>query len=208
MANKIYYVYVLKTSINEVFYVGKGSGDRMYKHIKIAQGKSRNRDKNPKLYNKISHILKNGGYVITEPIAQFRNEKDCFNHEIQTIKKYGIENLCNLTTGGEGTSGYLLSEETKQKMSNAKKKYWSERKNNPRIVSDETRKKISESKRGEKNPSYWKGKKLSDEVKQKMSNAKKNTIFSDEHKRKISESLKGRKLSEKHKDNLRKPKNK
>ena len=55
---KKFYVYFLKSDDNKIIYVGKGSGDRMYKHIHIANGKSVNRSKNLKLYNKISSIRK------------------------------------------------------------------------------------------------------------------------------------------------------
>ena len=196
---KIFYVYVLKTVDGNIFYVGKGSGDRMYQHIKIAKGNSLSRKKNPKLYNKISSILNSGGYVNSEVIFSSKLENECFSKEVEIIESIGLNNLCNLTTGGEGTSGYKLSEETKKKMSEAKK-------GKKRVFSDEHRKKLSEAKK--KNPiNAWKGKKLSEETKKKMSEAKRGKEFSDEHKKNTSEALKGRELTQEHKDNIRTSKN-
>ena len=199
---KLFYVYFLKTNEDEVIYVGKGSGDRMYKHTKIAKGKSKNRKKNPKLYNKISSVIRKGGYIKPEVIFESTIESKCLEKEVFLIKEIGLSNLCNLTEGGEGTSGYRLSEETKKKMSEANKGV------KRGEVTAETRKKLSKALKGDNNPKYWKDKKLSKETKKKMSEAKKGRKFSDEHKKKISEALKGRKLSQEHKDNMSKSKNK
>ena len=49
------------------------------------------------------------------------NEKDALALEIFTIAKYGRENLCNYTDGGEGSSGRIVSDECKRKISNSKK---------------------------------------------------------------------------------------
>jgi len=163
MENK-FYVYQLRTSDDEIIYIGKGSGDRMNKHVKIANHNSKNRNKNPKLYNKISSIIKNGGYVIPEILFESESEELCLTKEVELIKEIGLENLCNLTEGGEGTSGYKLSEETKKKMSEAKK-------GKKRIFSEEHKKNISKGKIGHKG--YWEGKELSEETRAKMSAAKK-----------------------------------
>jgi len=36
MNKKFYVYYLISSNDNNVFYVGKGSGDRMYQHVKIA----------------------------------------------------------------------------------------------------------------------------------------------------------------------------
>jgi|TARA_B110000259_G_scaffold144359_1_gene162571 hypothetical protein len=192
---KKYYVYQLKTSDGDIIYIGKGTGDRINKHVKIANHKSKNRDKNPKLYNKINSTINKGGYIIPEILFESELEGLCLDEEIRIITEIGLKNLCNLTEGGEGTSGYKLSEETKAKMSASKKGV----KRGP--MSEETKAKISASKKGSKG--YWEGKVLSDETKQKMSDIKKGKEFSEEHKQNISEALTGRKLSEEHKANLK-----
>lgn len=40
--------------------------------------------------------------------------------EIETIERYGLNNLCNMTDGGEGISGFSFNEVSKQKMAIAK----------------------------------------------------------------------------------------
>ena len=110
----------------------------------------------------------------------------------------------NLTEGGEG---YQCSEETRLKMSRAKKGI---KKGPPSI---ETKKKISESNKGKhrseearlKMSNIRKGIPRSEEFKRKISNAQKGKYLSEEHKRKISESMKGKKhqpLSAEHKRKL------
>lgn len=121
MGDKIFYVYQLVTSDDELIYVGKGSGTRMNKYMQIAMGNSVNRTKNPKLYNKIRKIINSGGFITPKVLFESTSEIDCLNEEVRMIDDIGLENLCNLTNGGEGTSGYNLSEETKMKMSIAKK---------------------------------------------------------------------------------------
>jgi len=93
------------------------------------------------------------------------------NEEIKLIGDIGLENLCNLTIGGEGTSGYNLSEETKMKMSKAKKKEWED----GRVMSDEHKEKLLENPQlfKEGHRGHWKDKSLSEETKMKMSKAKK-----------------------------------
>lgn len=174
MENLIFYVYKLITSENEVIYIGKGSGNRMHKHTQIAMGNSINRTKNPKLYNKIKKIISNGGFIVPEIVFKSTSEIDCLNEEVKLIKEIGLDNLYNLTIGGEGTSGYSLSEKTKMKMSQAKKgiKRFSHGK---REISKKHKEKLLKNpqifKKG--HDGYWKNKSLSEETKAKMSQAKK-----------------------------------
>ena len=159
MATK-HYVYRLKTSDGEIIYIGKGSGTRMFKLVQIANGNSLAKKRNSKLYNKISSVIRIGGYVFPEVIFESENESDCLNMEIKLIREIGKQNLCNLTDGGEGTSGYLLSEETKRKISVA-------RTGVKRMFSAQHRFHISQALKGHSCP--WKGKTLSEETKRKMS---------------------------------------
>jgi hypothetical protein len=186
--NTKFYVYQLKTSNGEIFYIGKGNGDRMYKHIRISKGNSINKSKNPKLYNKISNELRRGGYITPEILFESESENECLVKEIELISKIGKENLCNLTDGGEGTSGYKLSEETKRKMSLSKigKK---------RIFTDEHKQHLSKSLTGK--IGYWRGKKLSEETKRKMSEngkGKNKGPISKEHRQAIIDGIKKKKM--------------
>jgi NUMOD3 motif len=91
-------------------------------------------------------------------------------------KDIGTGILRNRTDGGDGVSGFVRSEETKQKLSEAGK---------GRTHSEETRKKISESQ---------KGRTLSEETRKKMSESLKGKKHSEESKKKMSESKKAKRL--------------
>ena len=86
--------------------------------------------------------------------------------EIKTIKKYNSFNKgYNGNLGGVGNKGYVMSDETKKKLSKI-----NSGKNHPmygKSISEETKRKISKSKLGSKNPMY--GKHLSEEHKKKLS---------------------------------------
>ena len=103
MNKKFYVYYLISSNDNNVFYVGKGSGDRMYQHVKIAVRDGKKKLSNPKLYNKIVSLLNNGHQVISQIIFESYDEKTCLNHEVEKIKEIGLNNLCNITEGGEGS---------------------------------------------------------------------------------------------------------
>ena len=68
--DKNYYVYhLISTENDKIFYVGKGSGNRMYEHEKIAKNNRKNKLTNPKLYNKISSLF-NKGYEMNYTLAK------------------------------------------------------------------------------------------------------------------------------------------
>ncbi len=187
-----YYTYTLiDPRTDEPFYVGRGQKLRMYEHVKdVQRGRIPNKN-NRKLANKINKILSFNLNVKYKKILITENGKEAFNKEKELITEIGLENLCNLTEGGEGFRG-KHTEETKRKISEATKG-----ENNPFFAkshTEETKQKISKN-----NARYFLGKKLPEETKQKISKSNKGRIFSDKHRKKLSESLKGRKLSEEHK---------
>lgn len=96
-------------------------------------------------------------------------------------KKVGVENCYNITDGGVGGTSkgkhWKLSEETKRKMSEAKK---------GRKLSEEHRRKLSEAKKGKKHSP------LSEEIKRKISEANKGKQHSGEWKKMMSEAKKGK----------------
>lgn len=164
----MHYVYYLISSIdNSIFYVGKGSGTRMFKHIEIAKGTNEKlKSRNPHLYRKINEIVRNGGTVICQKIYESVDENEAYKQEELEISQIGLENLTNIHPGGKGGKGGKRkpwTEERKQKLRETLKK-------NPRPkrkMTDEQRERLSKSLKG-KAVSYWKGKKLSDETKEKM----------------------------------------
>ena len=63
-------------------------------------------------------------------------------------KDLGVGCLVNMTNGGEGTKGVIISEEKRKKISET---------STGRIFSEETKQKLKEGKVGEKNPMFGKG---------------------------------------------------
>jgi hypothetical protein len=154
------------------YYIGKGSGRR----IDNPSGKSVN------LPPKERRIF----------LKRNLTEEEAFRHEVYMIALYGRKDmgtgiLWNFTDGGDGTSGYRPTEETRKKLSEAGK-------GNKKLLgykhSDETRKRISEK---------LKNKKHSDETRRKISKklkGKQNCLgrkLSEETRRKMSEAQKGEK---------------
>jgi hypothetical protein len=182
---KKYYVYVFIDPRDEsIFYVGKGSGNRISAH--------RPQKHNPHLFSKLEKIRKLGLIVRREIIANFSDEAEAYEFERNFINEIGIENLTNIAPGGLGGPGYSgpdhpmygkhQTEAARAKMSEkVKAAYADGRLDN----------------RGQKSPNY--GKELSSEHKQKLSAAHKGEKhyyygkeLTEEHKRKKSETLKRR----------------
>ena len=131
---EIFYVYRL--SSNSIpFYIGKGKRTETYDRIEYHLKYWRH-NKNKKLVNKINRLE---GIFDIEILFESKNEQECLDLETKLIKEINKENLCNLTEGGEGSSGFCHSEESKQKIS-----IW--RKGKP--LSEETCKKIAQNKKG------------------------------------------------------------
>ena len=101
MPNKIYYTYLWLREDGTPYYVGKGSGKRSH----ISQGHGVHRPKDS------ARIL----------VQEFPSEVDAFAAERFLIDYYGRLDLgagClrNLTTGGEGSSGIVMSTATRERM--------------------------------------------------------------------------------------------
>ena len=101
----MYYTYGhYKADSKELFYIGKGKGNRS--HEKDSRS------------NYWQNIVNKHGYTI-EIFAEWKSEKDGFIHEKFLIECFGdLTDLCNLTEGGEGCSGYVWSDEQKAKLKN------------------------------------------------------------------------------------------
>jgi len=158
-----FYIYCLAID-KEILYIGKGKKNRSKKHLPLLlEGKH----PNPKLqnkFNKTEQKEKLQDFIIYENLS----ETSAFQYEIELIKQIGIENLCNLTNGGEGgdcitnnprrleiikksaTSriGRKTSKETIQKIQNSKQNWY----HSPEY--EEFKKKMSESRKGSNNPMY------------------------------------------------------
>jgi hypothetical protein len=129
-----FYVYELSTN-NIPFYIGKGKKTENYNRIDYHLNYWKH-NKNNKLKNKINKLK---GIFDIEILFESKDEQECLNLEIELIKEIGKGNLCNLTDGGEGVSGFNHSDETKQKIS-----IWRKGK----LLSKETCNNISNNKKG------------------------------------------------------------
>ena len=111
-----HYVYTLAYPDGGVFYVGKGSGDRISSHEEEAL--LGNGD-NPHKERVIRSIWRAGGQVKKDIVAYFPSEEEALAYEVFLIKNvYGRENLTNLTMGGKGhaTSEVLVDGKAMKKL--------------------------------------------------------------------------------------------
>ena len=150
-----YYTYAYLREDKTPYYIGKGTGNRIYSTNRII--------KPPKDKSRIIYLKQN------------LTEKEAFKHEIYMIGVFGRKDLgtgilVNMTNGGEGASGWVPSEETRKRIGAANKKSlkgkkipeevkqkqsntWKEKlKNNPRPMSyyTENIKKMAERNRTDK----------------------------------------------------------
>lgn len=125
----MFYTYIHYTSDGNVpFYIGKGKGNR----FKALSGRNR----------WWSFKVKKHGFV-PEILAYWKNEQEAFEHEkflISCFTAIGFK-LVNLTNGGEGCSGLVRSEESKEKVRKA---------NTGKVFSEERKKNIADSITGRK----------------------------------------------------------
>lgn len=97
------YVHCRKTD-NKVFYVGKGS-------VKRANIKS------PSARNEYwGRVAKKHGFYCVIVYRNLTNEK-ANEIEVNLISEFGKENLCNLTNGGDGSPGRVVTDDMKLLMS-------------------------------------------------------------------------------------------
>lgn len=104
-----------RADTGEVFYVGKGKWTPLKRYIRASTTSKRNIH-----WKRI--VAKAGGFT-HHVIVEFLAEPDALADEVQRIASYGRRNiggvLCNITAGGEGQSGIVMSEGTKQKIAAA-----------------------------------------------------------------------------------------
>ena len=163
-----YYTYAYLREDRTPYYIGKGKDNRAYVKRHIV---------NPPPKNRIIYLKQN------------LTEEEAFKHEIYMIAIFGRKDLgkgilYNRTNGGEGNSGLIHSEESKDKMRAAKK---------GSNHSDETKAKMSERNR---KMGRWCG---SDNPALKRKGKKLEKPFSDEHRKKLSEVQKGNQKHKGHK---------
>ena len=191
-----YYVYTLSYN-GEIFYVGKGTGLRMFIHEKRAR-KGIKSNNNTSLFEKIQLIIESRDNIEYNKIFETDDECEAYKFEVEVIEKIGLDNLCNLTKDWTKTS---VSDRVSAGLSKSKK--WKEVQMMKK--SSKMREYYKMINSGENNPRYGKnnteahmtaiknsliGIPKSEEHRKKISDAITGITRSDEFKQKISESLK------------------
>lgn len=153
----MFYTYAHFRPDNSVFYIGKGQRNRAFD--KVSRSK------------KWKAIVQESGHKV-EILAHWPTEQEAFEHEIFLIECFRSMGapLVNVSKGGYGASGYrhteIHLERMKLIMSGSKNHFFG------KSHADETKQKISEAKK--KNPTrYWLGKSRAEETKIKLSEASK-----------------------------------
>lgn len=195
-----FYVYIYKKPDGTPFYVGKGKGERMFDHLTEAKKGVKSLK-----CNIIRKIWRNGKEPLIEKVKENLLEHEAFELEKSLISKYGRINkktgtLANLTDGGEGAGGQVLSAETKEKLRQLGlgRKHTEESKTKMKLIAlSKGTAVVFDEKVREKIRQALIGRKLSDETKRKISDACKGKPptfkgrkHSDETRKKISESIK------------------
>ena len=154
-------IYLYRNKINNKVYVGQ----TLYEHRRFLAHKSAKRKS--LFHNAVNKYgFDNFEYVILHKCIS--NNDDFIKEELNFWERFYIRefnsvypNGYNLTDGGDGTSGYKFSDDTKTKMSVTRNDYY------------------------KSNDPYWKNKKFSYETRQKISNALKGRSLSDDTIKKL-----------------------
>ena len=181
-----FYTYCYLDENNKPYYVGKGCGGRI------------NAPHECGLPPKERRIF----------LKQGLTEEESFKHEVYMIyvlgrKDLGTGCLVNRTCGGHGTAGWVMSEETKLKISEAatgRPRPDMRGENNP-LRNPEVAKRVAEAKRGKPRDAETKqkiresltGRKDTPEVRQRKSDASRGKSKSQTHRENISKAKSGEK---------------
>ena len=163
--SSIYYIYAyIRSSDGTPYYIGKGSGNRACKkHGKISVPKDHSR-----IIIMESGLTEIGSFALERRYIRWYGRKDLGN---------GI--LRNMTDGGDGASGRIVSDAVRLKVAESNKN---------RNYSQEFREKHRKLKIGQNNHFY--GRKHSEEWKTNHGQKMRGRRLSEEHKKKISEAKK------------------
>lgn len=192
-----YYVYIHSLASGQIFYIGKGKDKRAWS----SSGRSAR-------WREIA----SSGFIVDIVHCQL-SEVDALEKERELIKLHK-DSICNVTSGGQGISGYRHSEESKRKIAEKNKLIQT-----GKVRSKEHREAIGNGSRGKKKSKEMvaklkatknqdKYKKIAAEVGRRnatdqdirkkrfasLSKAMKGRVFSNEHRVNLSRSQGGKKV--------------
>lgn len=98
MGEKFYVYHLIDPRDGSTFYVGKGTGDRYKHHERDA---ARLRFANSEKESRIHEIWDSGKKVRRKKVKTFASESAALAFEKYEIERIGIENLTNISPGGE-----------------------------------------------------------------------------------------------------------
>ena len=116
-----FYVYVLCRPNGKPFYVGKGSGRRIFDHDAEAR-----RDCACYKCRVIRKIWRNGGEIVRYTVFTTDDEDTAYAYEAELIAMHGRSNLTNGTDGGIGGRGATPSPEVRALHSELRKANWAD----------------------------------------------------------------------------------
>lgn len=126
--NDTFYIYALTDprKKDKEFYIGKGRNPegRLYEHLSQASGGYKSHK-----CNVIKAIWEEGLDVGLTTLCSIEGEDKAFELEKKWIAFYGMENLTNMTVGGEGPAGLEHTKEHKKKNSEGLKRWWANSEN-------------------------------------------------------------------------------
>lgn len=174
-----FYIYGLfepiqNSILDNCFYIGKGSGNRVNEHL----NKDSRKGNNPYKDRKIKKLKENNNHPYARKIIKNLSENKAYELEEFLIEEVGLNNLTNLIPGGTG-----LPSGENHPMHGVNRSG----KNNPMYGktyshTEETKKLIG---------NIHRGKSISTETKRKMSKSHKGLEHSEKSKRKMSKQKRG-----------------
>lgn len=197
--NKFYLYYLRRPdkvdpfdeSKGQPFYIGKGYNSRIKEHRKEAKDLLHKPGRKSYKITVIHHLWKRGLDFEEDIYLDNLSEEDAFALEVGAIEQYGRKDngtgiLANLTDGGEGSSGYIHSDEAIEKLKQIKLK---------ENLPEETIEKMRQAKLGKKSKPETKekqrqanlGHSVSTETKEKISTKHKGKTHTKETKEKLSQ---------------------